>query len=457
MGMAMGKRSKRERQEELWMASATMVETPGHVFYERLNEVLSAQGFDRRIEHLCRRYYRGERGRPSIAPGVYFRMLLVGYFEGLESERAIAWRVADSLSLRKFLGYGLDEKTPDHSTLSRTRRLYWLSTHQAVFGWVLKVLATEGLVRGETIAIDATTLEANAAMRSIVRRDTGEAYDAYVRQLAEAAGLEELTREQLARFDRKRKKKGTNREWKSPDDPDARITRMKDGRTHLAHKAEHAVDLETGALLSVTLQAADQGDTTTIFETLDAADLAAQQIGQAGTREVVADKGYHSAAVLVDLRKRDIRSYVCEPDRGRRRWTDKPDEHQQQVYGNRRRLRGRRNAQLQKKRQELAERSFAHMYETGAMRCLHLRGRTNILKRLVVHGAGFNLALYMRSVIGVGKPRQLTLTALRLLLQPLFRLVSRPQLAMTSSTPPQTLGTLFPPPFVARPFPLALA
>ena len=232
---------------------------------------------------------------------------------------------------------------------------------------------------------------------------------------------------------------------------------MKDGRTHLAHKAEHAVDLETGALLSVTLQAADQGDTTTIFETLDAADLAAQQIGQAGTREVVADKGYHSAAVLVDLRKRDIRSYVCEPDRGRRRWTDKPDEHQQQVYGNRRRLRGRRNAQLQKKRQELAERSFAHMYETGAMRCLHLRGRTNILKRLVVHGAGFNLALYMRSVIGVGKPRQLTLTALRLLLQPLFRLVSRPQLAMTSSTPPQTLGTLFPPPFVARPFPLALA
>ena len=209
--MAMGKRRQRERQQELWMASATIVDTPGHVFYERLNDVLSEHDFDRRIEHLCQRYYRGRRGRPSMAPGVYFRMLLVGYFEGLESERAIAWRVADSLSLRKFLGYGLDEKTPDHSTLSRTRRLYWLSTHQAVFGWVLKVLASEGLVKGETIAIDATTLEANAAMRSIVRRDTGEEYDAYVRQLAEAAGLEEPTREQLARFDRKRKKKEIGR------------------------------------------------------------------------------------------------------------------------------------------------------------------------------------------------------------------------------------------------------
>jgi len=444
----MGKRSKRERQEELWMATATIVETSGHVFYERLNEVLAEHAFDRRIEHLCRRYYRGRVGRPSMAPGVYFRMLLVGYFEGLDSERAIAWRVADSLSLRKFLGYGLDEKTPDHSTLSRTRRLYWLSTHQAVFGWVLKVLATEGLVRGDTIAIDATTLEANAAMRSVVRRDTGEAYDAYIRQLAEAAGLEEPTREQLARFDRKRKKKGTNREWKSPHDPDARITRMKDGRTHLAHKAEHAVDLSTGALVSVTLQAADQGDTTTIMETLEAADLAAASIGQ-GVREVVADKGYHSAAVLVDLRNQAIRSYVCEPDRGRRRWTDKPDGQQQQVYGNRRRLRGARNAQLQRKRQELAERSFAHMYETGAMRRLHLRGRTNILKRLVVHGAGFNLALYMRELIGVGKPRQLTRTGLRRL----FRLVSLssngPKPSPSSLPALQTVRALLLPPFAA--------
>lgn len=428
----MGERSKRERQAELWIATGEIVETPGHAFYDRLNEVLGGAGFDRRVEHLCRRYYRGHRGRPSMAPGVYFRMLLVGYFEGLDSERAIAWRVADSLSLRKFLGYGLDEKTPDHSTLSRTRRLYWLSTHQAVFGWVLNVLAEAGLVRGETIAIDATTLEANAAMRSIVRRDTGEAYEAYVRQLAEAEGLEDPTRAQLARFDRKRRKKGANQEWKSPDDADARITRMKDGRTHLAHKAEHAVDLSTGALVSVTLQPADQGDTTTIFETLDAADVALQEIGRGGVREVVADKGYHSATVLVGLHARTIRSYVCEPDRGPRRWTDKPVEQQKQVYGNRRRLRRRRNQTLQSKRQELAERSFAHMYETGSMRRLYLRGRTNILKRLVLHGAGFNLALYMRSMIGAGTPRQLTSGLIRPLIDLLARLWRPPSIPRTS-------------------------
>jgi transposase len=416
----MGKRSRRERQAELWIATDEIVETPGHAFYDRLNEVLGREGFDRRVEHLCQRYYRGTRGRPSMAPGVYFRMLLVGFFEGLDSERGIAWRVADSLSLRKFLGYGLDQNTPDHSTISRTRRLYWLSTHQAVFRWVLKVLAKEGLVQGKTIAIDATTLEANAAMRSIVRRDTGEGYQEYLKQLAEEAGLEDPTREELARFDRKRKKKGSNKEWKHPHDPDARITKMKDGRTHLAHKAEHAVDLSSGALMAVTLQPADRGDTTTIFETLDAADSAAADIGAGQVKEVVTDKGYHSTDVVVALKGRSTRSYASEPDRGRRRWKGKRAE-QKQVYANRRRVRGQRGQRLQMKRCELVERSMAHSYETGGMRRLHLRGRTNILKRLVVHGAGFNLALLMRALFGVGKPRQMK----KGLLSPLFDLFSR--------------------------------
>lgn len=401
----MGKRGKRERQEDLWIATGTLVETPGHAFYDRLNEVLRQHRFDERVEHLCRRYYQGPRGRPSMPPGVYFRMQLVGYFEGLGSERGIAWRVADSLSLRKYLGYGLDEKTPDHSTISRTRRLFWLSTHQAVFGWVLKVLASEGLVEGETVSIDATTLEANAAMRSIIRRDTGEKYEQYLQQLAKEAGLEEPTREELARFDRKRKKKGSNKDWKHPKDPDARITRMKDGRTHLAHKAEHAVDLSSGALLAVTVQAADLGDTTTIYETLDAAEAAVRTLGEEGLKEVVLDKGYHSNEVLVELNERGKRSYASEPDRGRRRWEGKAAE-QKQVYANRRRLRGERNKRLQKERTELGERSFAHMYETGGMRRLYLRGRDNILKRLLVHGAGFNLGLLMRVSLGAGKPRQ---------------------------------------------------
>ena len=216
-------------------------------------------------------YKKSPYGRPSMAPGVYFRSLLIGYFEGLDSERGIAWRTADSLSLRKFLGYALDEATPDHSTISRTRRLYWLETHKAIFRWVLKILDEEGLISGRTVSIDATTLEANAAMKSIVRRDNGQSYNDYLKELAHAAGIENPTREQLARLDRKRKKKGSNQEWKSPSDPDARITKMKDGRTHLAHKAEHAVDLTSGALLALTLQPADQGDTTTIHKTLEEA------------------------------------------------------------------------------------------------------------------------------------------------------------------------------------------
>ena len=418
----MGKRRKRERQEDLWVATGSLVQTPGHAFYDRLNEVLAEHRFDEHVEHLCRRFYKGPRGRPSIAPGVYFRALLVGYFEGLDGDRAIAWRIADSLSLRKFLGYGLDEPTPDHSTISRTRRLYWLSTHQAVFKWVLKRLAERGLIRGETVSVDATTLEANAAMRSIVRRDNGQGYEEYLKELAKAAGIEEPTREQLARLDRKRKKKGSNEDWEHPDDPDARITKMKDGRTHLAHKAEHAVDLSSGALLAVTVQGADQGDTTTIFETLDAMDTALEGLGSGKVEEVVADKGYHSNGVLVELNERGLRSYVSEPDRGGRRWQGKSTE-QKQVYANRRRLRGNRNKRLQKKRAELAERCHAHMYETGGMRRVHLRGRENILKRALIQGAGFNLGLLLRSLLGVGKPRQLK--ALAELYASLLRAYSR--------------------------------
>ena len=404
--MAMGTRKRRGRQQQLWVASSDIVRTPANAFYDRLNEILNRRDFDRRVEHLCRRYYNGSLGRPSITPGVYFRLLLIGYFEGLDSERGIAWRVADSLSLRHFLGYALDEKTPDHSTISRTRRLLWLTTHKAVFGWVLKVLLEEGLLEGQTVSVDATTLEANAALRNIVRRDTGQRYEEYLKQLAEAAGIENPTREQLARFDRKRKKKASNRDWTHPHDPDARITKMKDGRTHLAHKAEHAVDLSSGALLAVTLQPADQGDTTTIHQTLDEAQGVVRNFHERGVEEAVADKGYHSGAVLKQMHGQGIRSYIPEPDRGRRNWQDKRVE-QQRVYANRRRVRGERSKRLQKLRCELTERSFAHMYESGGMRRVHLKGRENILKRLLIHAAGFNLGLVMRKTLGMGKPRRL--------------------------------------------------
>ena len=301
VGMAMGTSRDRTRQATMWVPTADLPKSAGHPFYERLNRVLDDAGFDAFVEAQCASFYADGVGRPSLAPGRYFRLLLLGYFEGLDSERAIAWRAADSLSIRTFLDFALHEAPPDHSTLSRTRRLIDLETHQAVFTWVLQRLADATLVVGRTVGIDATTLEANAAMRSIVRRDTGESYDAFLTRLAEASGLSTPTRAELARFDRTRKKKGSNDDWTHPHDPDAKITKMKDGRTHLAHTAEHAVDLETGAIVGVTVQDASAGDTTTLVDTLVTAAEQVEAVGAPGIAEVVADKGYHSNETMVDV------------------------------------------------------------------------------------------------------------------------------------------------------------
>lgn len=397
---------KKLKQQTLWVSAEEMPRTASHPYYGKVNEVLNQAGFDRAVERLCHRYYKPTMGRPSLAPGVYFRMLLLGFMEGLDSERGIAWRVADSLSLRDFLGFSLAEQTPDHSTVSRTRRLYSVETHKAVFRWMIQMLGAKGLMDGQTVAIDGTTLEANAAMRSIQRRDDGRKYDEYLKDLAQAEGIESPTREQLARWDRKRKKKASNKDWMSPSDPDARIAKMKDGRTHLAHKAEHAVDLASGVIVAVTLQAADQGDTATVRETLKEAQANAKLLNERGVEELVADKGYHSGATLVAMHGDSVRTYIPEPERGRRRWQGRETE-QQRVYANRRRVQGRRGKQLQKLRSELTERSFAHMYETGGMRRVHLRGRDNILKRLLIQAVGFNLAVMMRIKHGMGKPRSL--------------------------------------------------
>lgn len=417
--MAMGKR-KTERQQELWIATTDLPEAPGHPFYRKLNVLLAEHGFDPFVEDLCQKFYHDELGRPSVPPGVYFRMLLIGYFEGIDSERGIAWRCDDSRTLRDFLGYDAKEVTPDHSSLSKIRLRIDLETHEEVFTWVLKRLAEKGLLKGKTLGIDATTLEANAAMRSIVRRDTGDRYDEFLTKLAQASGIATPTREDLAKLDRKRKNKASNDDWVNPHDPDAKITKMKDGRTHLAHKAEHAVDLQTGAIVAVTLQGADQGDTTTLYDTVAEAavqlntvaaeDKGGSEIAQPVVQEVVADKGYHSKETTRDLHDNEIRTYISEPDHGRRVWVDdktgeaKSDE-QSAVYANRRRIRGRRGKALLRKRGELLERPFAHCYETGGMRRTHLRNHRNILKRLLIHVAGFNLALVMRSVFGIGKPR----------------------------------------------------
>lgn len=407
--MAMGIRDG--EQSPLFVVTAELPTSPGHPFYVRLNALLEAHAFDRFVEEKCRGFYAPRMGRPSLTPGRYFRLLFLGYFEGIDSERGIAWRATDSLAIRSFLGLGVTDDTPDHSTISRTRRLIAVETHREVFTWVQARLVDAQLLKGKTIAIDATTLEANAAMRSIVRRDTGESYQQYLTGLAKASGIETPTRDDLARLDRRRKKKTSNKDWTNPYDPDAKVTKMKDGRTHLAHKAEHAVDLETGAIVAVTLQGADEGDTTTIVETAIAA---AEQVEEAqahhdepqALEEIVADKGYHSNQTMTDLAAVGIRSYIAEPDRGRRDWSEAA-EAQAPVYGNRRRIRGRRGRRLMRRRGETSERSFAHVYDTGGMRRTHLRGHTNILKRLLIHAGGFNLGLLMRHLIGVGTPRRL--------------------------------------------------
>jgi transposase len=409
--MAMGKR-KRDRQPAMWVTTTDLPTAASHPFYKRLNQLLREHGFDDFVEARCDGFYAETMGRPSVPPGIYFRLLLIGYFEGIDSERGIAWRAADSLALRDFLGVGLEDAPPDHSTISRTRRLIDLETHRAVFTWVLQCLSTAGLVKGKTIGIDATTLEANAALRSIVRRDTGENYEEFLTTLAKASGIGTPTRADLARIDRKRKKKGSNDDWTHPHDPDAKITKMKDGRTHLAHKAEHAIDLETGAIVGVTVQAADEGDTTTIQQTLPEAAEQLEAVAAvtddavAVIEEVVADKGYHSRTTVHDLETLEIRTYISEPNRGPQSWIDQEAERDA-IYANRRRIRGDRGKRLLRKRGELLERPCAHLYETGGLRRAHVRGHENVLKRVLVHAGAFNLGLWMRRLFAVGTPRSL--------------------------------------------------
>ena len=381
----MGTRVKRRRQQGLFYA-ADLAEAPGHPFYKRLNEALDAADFDGFCEERCWTFYHDRLGRPSLAPGVYFRLQLIGFFEGVNSERGIAWRVADSLSLRCFLGYGLDEATPDHVTLSRTRRLLDAETHQAIFSWVLERQAAAGLLKGKTIGVDATTLEADAAMRSIVRRATGENYREYLAKLAAADG-EASDRAALQRRDRKRKKKVSNKDWVNPHDREAEITKMKDGRTRLAYKAEQAVDLDTGVIVATTAHPGASGDTTSIQQTVPAAGEAvaeqmttAQDVNEAGVEEVVADKGYHSGA----------------------------------TYANRRRVRGERGKRLLRQRGEKLERPFAHQFETGAMRRLRVRGLDEVKKKLLLQAAACNLALLLRTKHGAGTPRGLAEAVKRL-------------------------------------------
>src|SRR4051795_412600 len=313
--MALGRQG--ERQADLMLSWAGLPRSPGHAFYDRLQAVLVEAGFDRFAEGECAPYYASRRGRPSIPPGRYFRMDLVGYFEGIDSERGLEWRCADSLSLREFLRLDTAERVPDHPWLSRTRSRLPLEGHEAVFAWVLQRLAEHGLIRGDRIGVDASTMEANAALRAIVRRADGEGYRAMLKRLAEESGIATPSAEDLVRLDSKRKgKRLSNAEWAPPPDPEARIAKLKDGRTRLAYKPEHAVDLDTGAIVAAEVHPADRGDTATLPGTLAAAEAALAAVGAAPTpedpAELVADKGYHSRDGLKDLEDGAWKSRIAE-------------------------------------------------------------------------------------------------------------------------------------------------
>jgi transposase len=406
--MALGRR-RSSHQGELFVTTADLPQSPGHAFYDRLNELLAEAGFDRFVEDLCRPYYAEQIGRPSLPPGTYFRMLFVGYFEGLDSQRGIAWRCADSFSLRVFLAVPPTEASPDHSSLTKIRQRLPEVVHERVFAHVLALTHEKNLLKGKTIGVDSTTLEANAAMRAIVRKDTGEDYKGYLKRLATEAGIENPSDEELVRFDRKRKDKTTsNADWVSATDEDSRIAKMKDGRTRLAYKAEHAVDLDSGLVLAAGVHPADQGDTATLVDSVLRTQVNLVRAGlEIDVEEVVADKGYHKSETLAECDAWRVRTYIPEPERGKRTWADKPESWRVATGANRRRVKGDRSKRLQKKRSELVERSFAHVCETGGGRRTWLRGRVNVAKRYQIQVAAFNLGVVMRAVFGVGKPRVL--------------------------------------------------
>jgi len=402
--MALGKR--KPQQDELFIPTAKVASGPGHPFYSKLNQVLADAGFDEFVEKLCAPYYK-EGGRPGIPPGVYFRMVLIGYFEGLDSQRGIAWRCADSLGLRTFLGITITEDTPVHASMTIIRQRLPESVFDKVFVFVLSLLEKQGLLRGKSVAIDATTLEANAAMKSIVRKDTGEGWKQYLQGLAKAEGIENPTEEDLRRLDRARKdKKVSNEQWESPTDRDSRIAKMKDGRTHLAYKAEHAVDVVSEAIVAATVTFADRSDPRSAPVTLSLAEANLVLAGsETEIKEAVMDKGYHDVGLLAGLTERGVRTYIPERRQKSRRWTDKPVEHEQAFRANRRRVRGNRGRQLNRWRSERCERTFAHVCETGGGRRAWLRGQTNVSKMHTLKCAAYNLGLLLRKVWGFCKPR----------------------------------------------------
>ncbi|MBK9249133.1 MAG: transposase [Ignavibacteria bacterium] len=404
-----------QAQATFWISTDELQVKPQISFYTKLNEVLDSIDLGNKIRTLCEPYYSEKSNcRPPIDPEIYFKMLMVGFFENITSERGIASRCADSLSIRAFLGYSLIESTPNHSTLSIIRHRLPATIFDGLFTIILKGLISKGLVKGKNIAWDSSIIEANASLRSLQNRMTEESYAEYIQKLAKESGINPDDKAAVARFDRTRKdRKTSNKDWHNPHDPDAKVGQTKDGATDMVYKPEHAVDLDTGAIVDADILLGDRADSHLFSERIvsaqirlnDASDdpITAEQIESATT-----DKGYFKAGEVVIIESFEITPVM--PDREINRTISKlSDEEASAVEVARVAVKSKEGKALLKRRGMYVERSFAHVLDCGGQRKTTLRGVEDIRKRYLVATACFNLSLLMRTLFGLGTPKQFLL------------------------------------------------
>jgi transposase len=410
----MFRRKDRDQQSSIWIPTSDIRSTPANTFYQKLDRALSNSGFGDAVRALCAPFYASDLsrgGRPGIDPEVYFKMQIIGFFENLASERAIAARCADSLSIREFLHYELHERTPEHSSLTVIRQRLNADVYEQMFGLVLKALKQHKLLKGKRLGIDASVMEANASLRSLEHRLTGDAYAEYVRKLAEAAGVDTADAAAVRRFDKKRAgRKTSNAEWQNPHDPDAKVGRTKRGATRMIYKPEHVVDLETGAIVNADVRPGDEHDTADLTSRVVEAEVRMNRaLGEPENTQcaqtVAADMGYFKVEEIAQLQDLEFETIIRDPLRNRR--IDKLTEAERvALQVAKHSVMSPSGTALLKLRAEFVERSFQHVLDCGGARRTTVRGRDNIRKLYLIRAAGANLSLLMRRIIGFGTPKQ---------------------------------------------------
>ena len=406
------RKKNKQKQTSFWIATEELQVKPQITFFSKLDSLLEDIDFGKKIRKLCKPYYSDKTNcRPPIDPEVYFKMMTIGFFENIQSQRGIAARCADSLSIRDFLGYSINEATPDHSTLSETRYRLPVSVYSQIFSIILKALKDNGLVKGENLAFDSSIIEANASLLCLQNRMTEESYAEYIKQLAQEAGVNPEDKAAVARFDRKRKgRKTSNKEWYNPFDTDAKIGQTKDGATDMIYKPEHVVDLDTSAIIDADVLLGDTGDTNNLSERVVNAqirlnDISENPVVEKPAETITADKGYYSVQEITEIQCLGFETVI--PDKEFKRNMSKlSDEQALSVELAHSSIASKEGKALLKKRGSHVERSFAHVLDSGGERRTTLRGLENNRKRYLIATACYNLSLLMRTIFGVGTLKQ---------------------------------------------------